>query len=168
MAGWLLKLKKWYTRKRITTVVHLLLSPTQGLCSKPRHQSRGQHVLLWWCGSSGPSPARGTTRKRLQHSPFSVGPGSWNHKIPDHEMAAALLLLRRLFLSIGGKWGVDGKPMTSVIDSDGRPLIERPTTSSKWPPPWSVWICVEIWTRQGELSKSHRLDRSYSSKWSKL
>ena len=118
MAGWLLKLKKWYTRKRITTVVHLLLSPTQGLCSKPRHQSRGQHVLLWWCGSSGPSPARGTTRKRLQHSPFSVGPGSWNHKIPDHEMAAALLLLRRLFLSIGGKWGVGWMPMTPSLYSD--------------------------------------------------
>ena len=31
------------------------------------------------------------------------GAGSENHDIPDHEMAAALLVLQRLFLSVGGK-----------------------------------------------------------------
>ena len=34
---------------------------------------------------------------------FFGGAGPWHYDAPDHEMAAALLVLWRLFLSIGGK-----------------------------------------------------------------
>merc|ERR1711966_73374 len=30
-------------------VAHVLVSPSQGLCSKPRHQSKRDHVPLRWC-----------------------------------------------------------------------------------------------------------------------
>ena len=32
--------------KLIGTMVHLLVSTTQGLCSDPGHQSKGHHMLL--------------------------------------------------------------------------------------------------------------------------
>ena len=36
---------------KFTKLVHLLVSPTQGLCSNRGHQSKGHHVPLRWCGS---------------------------------------------------------------------------------------------------------------------
>ena len=56
--------------------------------------------------------------------------------------------------------------MTPAIDSDGRPLIRRPTTSSKLLSPWRQQICINIRRRQEELSKGHCLDRSNRSNWS--
>ena len=114
-----------------------------------------------------PAPSEAPLEEAASPSFFGRA-GSWNHNTSDHEMAAALLVLWRLFLSVGDKWGADGKPMTPAIDSAGWPLIERPTMSLKWPSPWRLWICVKIRRHQGELSKGHRLDRSYSSKWSNL
>ena len=53
----------WKYCKRIGTVVHFLVSPTQGLCLKPRPQSREHHVPLGWCGSCGSSPTLGNTTR---------------------------------------------------------------------------------------------------------
>ena len=44
------------------TVVNLLASPTQDLCSKPGHQSKGYHVPLRWYAYQGSSPALGPAR----------------------------------------------------------------------------------------------------------
>ena len=49
--------------KRIGSVVHLLVLPTQILCSNPGHQSKGHHVPLRWCPSWGSSPALGTATR---------------------------------------------------------------------------------------------------------
>ena len=141
---------------------------TQGLCLNPGQLYKRNHVplSLSWCGSWGSSPARGTATWGC--STLFCGSCSWNHEPPIMGIAAALLILRRLFLSVGAEWGVDGKSTTPSVNTHGRSLIERPTTLSKWPPPWRLWICVQIWRRQGELSKDHCLDRSCSSKWPNL
>ena len=81
---------------------------------------------------------------------FFCGAGSWNHDAFDHEMATALIVLQRLFLLTGDKWGLDQKPVTSSINSaDGWPLIGQPITSLKWPPRWRHQICVEIRSCEG-------------------
>ena len=49
--------------KLIGPVVHLLVSPTQILCSSPGGQSKGHHVPLGWCGSWGSSPVLGTATR---------------------------------------------------------------------------------------------------------
>ena len=141
----------------ISTVVYLLASPTQDLCSNPGYQSKGNYVPLRWCGSWGSSPTLGTTTRGCR-TLFFGGASSWNHETLGHEMDAALFLLRRLFLLIGGKWGIKWKLVMSFVHSNSWPLIERPTTHSKWPPPWRRQICVGVWWRQRELSKGHRLD----------
>ena len=46
--------------KHNDTVVHLLTSPTQGLCSNSGQLSKGHHASLSGCVSWGSSPARGT------------------------------------------------------------------------------------------------------------
>ena len=49
--------------KSIGSVVHLLLSPIQGMYPNPGHQSKGHHVLLRWCGFWSSRPALGTATK---------------------------------------------------------------------------------------------------------
>ena len=90
---------------RISTVVHLPVSPTLlGLCWKPRYQSKEHHVPLRWCDSSGSSPTSGTDRRGYSTLLFG-GADLWNHERSDHEMAAeVLLLMQGLFLSICGRW----------------------------------------------------------------
>ena len=39
--------------------MHLLTSPTQGLCSNPRHQPKGHDVPLGWCACRSSSPVLG-------------------------------------------------------------------------------------------------------------
>ena len=148
-------------------MVHLLMSPDQGLFSKLRCQSKGQHESLRWCDSWDSSPARWVARRGCNTHLFwrfllmkSRHTRPWNGR---HlcSVAAAIFI-------IGGKWCVEWKPMTPSIDSDGRPLIGPPTTFSKWPPFWRLRTCVEIRMRQGELSRGHLLDRFYVSKWPNL
>ena len=49
--------------KRIGPAVHLLVQPSQGLCSNSGHQSKGNHVPLSWCGSWGSNHALGTATR---------------------------------------------------------------------------------------------------------
>ena len=51
--------KKYATCNSTGSAVHLLVSPIQALCSNPRHQTKGHHVPLGWCGRQGSSPAMG-------------------------------------------------------------------------------------------------------------
>ena len=41
----------------ISLAVHLLVSPTQALCSNPGHQPKGNHVPLGWCVCQDSNPA---------------------------------------------------------------------------------------------------------------
>ena len=43
----------------IGTVVHLIVSPAQDLCSTPRYKSKGHHVPLGGCDCQGLSPMLG-------------------------------------------------------------------------------------------------------------
>ena len=52
----------------IDTVMHLLASPAQCLCSNPRHQFKGHHVLLKSCACRGSSPVLGHGNSRRNWS----------------------------------------------------------------------------------------------------
>ena len=123
---WLNTHKFGSAAKHSDTLVHLLASSTQSLCSISGQLSKGHHVPLSWCGSWGSSPTRETTTWGCSALLFGSS-RSWNHEPLTIRTAAALLVLRRLFLSVGDRRGVDGKSTTLSVDPHGRPLIGRPT-----------------------------------------
>ena len=53
--------------------------------------------------------------------------------------------LRRLFICIGGKWELYQNTTTPSINSDGRPLIRQPLSSSKLLLSWRHQFCIQIW-----------------------
>ena len=68
--------------------VYLYLSPTQGLCSNPGHQSKGHHLPLEWCACQGSSPALGGVIVG-----FFSGSDAWNLEPPTMGIAVTLSLI---------------------------------------------------------------------------
>ena len=86
----------------------LPVSPTQGLCLNPGHQSKGHHLSLEFLLAV-------VECQITSHQPW--------------EYPSLCRPLWWVFLCIGGEWSLVQKATSPVVDSGGRPLIKRTTTS---------------------------------------
>ena len=123
-------------------------------CDRTQGINPGNIICLLDCVDLGVQAPHWEPLQEAAARSFFGSAGLWNHAPPTMGIAAALFVLRRLFLSVGDKWG----PMTPAKDLCGRSLIVRPITPSIWSPPWRLQIFVEIRRCQQDGSKSYRID----------
>ena len=101
-------------------MVHLLACQTHALCLNPGYLTKGHHVSLGWCGFR-PCAGRSTNGLFLALLFVVVA-----HQISSH--STLRIPVANLHL----------RPMTLLVNQNGRPLIGRPTTSSTGRPAGAI------------------------------
>ena len=144
----------------IGTAMHLLVSPTQDLCPKSRHDFNGHNVPLRGCAWWGSSPALGDAPVACFELFFLwfwlvKSRATWPWEQPTYfvdcnNYYVAMMKMRALWTPpINHMVGRQSGSQQCLQIGDFR---------------WCHWICVKVWWRCWELSKSYCIDWSNSSK----